>query len=311
MIPSAENKAPSHVVRTKGHEIRCYEDLGANIDAATVHSFGEEWQAFGQFTDDDIHQVGATYFDIVRPDMLGPDKSAVDFGCGTGRWTKYIHDKVASVTAVDPSDAILVAAELLGDLENVHLYRASVDNLPFADDAFDFGFSLGVLHHIPDTAKAMRSCVRKIKPGGYFLVYLYYALDNRGPAYKALFHVTNAARALVSRLPGRAKRLACDLMAVLFYMPFVLVCRALRLLGASKELRARVPLSYYEDKSFYIIRNDALDRFGTPLEQRFSRSEIKVMMESAGLTEIEFSEQAPYWHAVGRRTSPGDASGRQ
>ena len=308
MITDAENKAPSHVVRTKGHEIRCYADLGANIDPATVHSFGEEWQAFGRFTDDDIRQVGATYFDIVRPEMLGPDKTAVDFGCGTGRWTKYIHDKVASVTAVDPSDAILVAAELLGGLKNVHLYRASIDELPFADDAFDFGFSLGVLHHIPDTAKAMRSCVRKIRPGGYFLVYLYYALDNRGPAYKALFHVTNAARAIVSRLPGHAKRRACDLLAVLFYMPFVLLGRTLRMLGAPKELRARLPLSYYEDKSFYIIRNDALDRFGTPLEQRFSRAEIKSMMEAAGLSDIEFSQQAPFWHAVGRRTLSAPAA---
>lgn len=310
MIPSAENKAPSHVVRTTGHAIRCYADLGANIDAATVHSFGEEWQAFGQFTDDDISQVGATYFDIVRPEMLGPDKSAIDFGCGTGRWTKYLHDKVASVTAVDPSDAILVAAEMLADAKNVHLYRASIDNLPFADDAFDFGFSLGVLHHIPDTAKAMRSCVQTIKPGGYFLVYLYYALDNRGPAYKALFHVTNAVRAVVSRLPGRAKRLACDLMAVLLYMPFVLLCRILRMLGVSKELRSRLPLSYYEDKSFYIIRNDALDRFGTPLEQRFTRRDITAMMHAAGLVDIEFSEKAPYWHAIGRRALPGDATGQ-
>lgn len=48
-----------------------------------------------------------------------------------------------------------------------------------------------------------------------------------------------------------------------------------------------------------ILRNDALDRFGTPLEQRFSRNQIEEMMLKCGLEEIRFSEKAPYWHAIG------------
>ena len=63
----------------------------------------------------------------------------------------------------------------------------------------------------------------------------------------------------------------------------------------------KIPLSYYVGKSLNIIRNDALDRFGTPLEQRFSKKEIKQMMENSGLSEITFSEKEPYWHAVGKR----------
>ena len=49
------------------------------------------------------------------------------------------------------------------------------------------------------------------------------------------------------------------------------------------------------------MRNDALDRFGTPLEQRFNKSEIKAMMESGGLKNIVFSANAPYWHAIGQK----------
>jgi hypothetical protein len=48
-----------------------------------------------------------------------------------------------------------------------------------------------------------------------------------------------------------------------------------------------------------VIRNDSLDRFGTPLEQRFSRKQIKIMMEKAGLHDVVFSEKIPYWHAIG------------
>ena len=51
-----------------------------------------------------------------------------------------------------------------------------------------------------------------------------------------------------------------------------------------------------------MIRNDSLDRFGTPLEQRFTKQQIKEMMEQAGLTEIVFSDNIPFWHAVGKKS---------
>jgi hypothetical protein len=64
---------------------------------------------------------------------------------------------------------------------------------------------------------------------------------------------------------------------------------------------ASFPLAYYRKRSFYTLRTDALDRFGTRLEQRFSKDQIRRMMEDAGLTQIEFSSGAPFWCAVGRR----------
>ena len=59
------------------------------------------------------------------------------------------------------------------------------------------------------------------------------------------------------------------------------------------------PLSNYRNKSFYTMRTDALDRFGTKLELRYTRNEIEEMMISAGLIEIIFSNSTPYWCAVG------------
>ncbi|HUR65427.1 MAG TPA: class I SAM-dependent methyltransferase [Chitinophagaceae bacterium] len=296
-----ETITPSKVIKVNNRAIKCFDDLGENIDLTTVQSFGEEWQAFHHFTDAEIKNIGDTYFDIITPEMVGSDKIAADFGCGTGRWSKYFHTKVGAVVAIDPSDAVLAAAQLLEGVENVHLYKASIDKLPFADDYFDIGFSLGVLHHIPDTEKALAACVKKIKPGGHFLVYLYYSLDNRGEVYKALFRLSNLVRIGVSKMPARLKKFYCDLMAIFFYMPFVLFSRLLRWMRVSKKIRSKMPLHAYESTSFYIIRNDALDRFGTPLEQRFSRKQILEMMENAGLENIVFSEQSPFWHAVGQK----------
>jgi len=62
-----------------------------------------------------------------------------------------------------------------------------------------------------------------------------------------------------------------------------------------------MPLAYYRHRSFYTMRTAALDRFGTRLEQRFTRLEIEKMMREAGLTDITFSEEPPFWCAVGFR----------
>jgi SAM-dependent methyltransferase len=296
-----ETKSPTQIIQSNGKEIRCHEVGTENIDPKTVESFGEEWKQFHSFDEAEIITIGNMYFDIVDDSMLGKDKTGIDFGCGSGRWTKYVCRKLGAVAAVDPSQAIVAASTVLKDEPNTHLYQASIDSLPFPDNHFDFGFSLGVLHHIPDTAKAMADCVRKVKPGGHFLVYLYYSLDNKGPLYKGVFHVSNLMRRGISRMPQKLKSAVCTSLAVGLYVPFVTASRVAKKLGVPKKMRERIPLHGYEETSFYIMKNDALDRFGTPLEQRFSRKEIEGMMKAAGLTDIRFSESIPYWHAVGRK----------
>jgi hypothetical protein len=47
------------------------------------------------------------------------------------------------------------------------------------------------------------------------------------------------------------------------------------------------------------MRTDSRDRFGTPLEQRFTKSEVQTMMMQAGLKDIIFSDRAPFWCVVG------------
>lgn len=271
-----------------------------NIDQEVVKSFGDEWEKFESFEQADLQRTADMYFDILTDKHLNKDTYAMDMGCGTGRWTKIIADKVAFVEAVDPSSAIFVADRLLKDTPNVRLTQASVDTLPFGDDIFDFVMSIGVLHHIPDTQKAMNDCVRKVKKGGYFYTYLYYSLDNKGSLFKLLFSVSNFVRRVVSKLPSGLKKFVCDMLAVILYMPFVLLGRLFQKIGL-KKLAAKLPLSIYQSQPFYIIRNDSLDRFGTKLEQRFSKKQVEEMMTKAGLYDVVVSPGMPYWHAVGTK----------
>jgi hypothetical protein len=64
---------------------------------------------------------------------------------------------------------------------------------------------------------------------------------------------------------------------------------------------ANWPLSAYRARTYYVMRTDALDRFGTRLEHRMSRAQIGAMMEQTGLGDIRFSETVPFWCAVGRK----------
>ncbi len=296
------NLQESRIITTSGRKIYDFTDskVDENIDAAVVDSFGEEWTKFNNFSEKTLATVCQEYFDIIDSRMVNKDTYMIDIGCGTGRWSKYFTDKACFIEAVDPSSAILSADKLLVNCENVRLTKASVNTLPWPDETFDFGMSIGVLHHIPNTQLAMNDCVKKIKKNGWFYVYLYYSLDNRGFLFKTLFFLADIVRRLVCKLPTGIKKFVCDLIAVFVYMPFVLSSRFFKSLGLEK-IGGAIPLGDYANKDFYIIRNDALDRFGTTLEQRFSKAEIEQMMRNAGLDNIIFGDKTPFWHAVGQR----------
>lgn len=301
MKRTMQNQSPVKSYQTKYRVINSFVQNDENLDPRTVDSFGEEWTRFKKFSDKDIAVISRYYFDIVDDTMINKDTVMADFGCGTGRFIKYFEDKVAFIVGVDPSKAIFAADSLIGENDRVELCQASISNIPYPDGHFDFAMSIGVLHHIPDTQKAMTDCVKKVKQGGHFFTYIYYSLDNRSKTFRQIWKVSDLVRKGVSRMPSSLKHLTCDGLAVFVYMPFILATRGLKKMGVSEKVWSKVPLAPYADKSFFVIRNDALDRFGTPLEQRFSREEIKLMMERSGLTDIRFSENPGYWHAVGRK----------
>lgn len=271
----------------------------SNRDEKTVASFGDEWEKFSTFSENEIQVAGDQYFDVLAGEDL-QQLTALDLGCGSGRWTRYLSNKVRFIEAVDPSQAVFSAAHTHQDLKNVRWTQSGVDELPFADGSFDLIVCLGVLHHIPDTAGALKKATAKLKPGGRLLLYLYYSLDNRGLGYRSLFFLSNIIREVISRLPGALKRFVCDAIAALVYWPLVTLARALKPLTSAYK---KLPLAYYSDKTFRIMRNDALDRFGTPLEQRFSKSEIDQMLKAANMERITFSEGEPYWHSLSTKSN--------
>jgi SAM-dependent methyltransferase len=269
-----------------------------NIDSKTVEGFGDEWSRFDQseLSSDELTAMFDSYFGIFPWDDLPADATGFDLGCGSGRWAKLVAPRVGKLHLIDPSDAIEVAKRNLADQANCEFHRASVDDLPLADGSCDFGYSLGVLHHIPDTEAGLRQCVKKLKRGAPFLLYLYYRFDNRPAWFRAIWKASDVGRQVVSRLPHSVRFAASQLIAVGVYFPLARTARIVEKLGVNPRL---IPLSQYRHNSFYTMRTDALDRFGTRLEKRFTKDEIHTFMENCGLTDINFSDRAPFWCAVG------------
>jgi ubiquinone/menaquinone biosynthesis C-methylase UbiE len=269
-----------------------------NQDADTIKSFGDEWSHFDQseLSVSEAQVIFNEYFSLFPWDRLPKNATGFDMGCGSGRWAKLMAPRVGHLHCIDPSSALDVARSSLSSLANVSFHRASVDECPLPTGSQDFGYSIGVLHHVPDTASALLSCVAMLKPGAPFQVYLYYAFDNRSLLFRLTWRCSDLLRRVVCKLPSRLKLLVTDVLAVLVYFPLARLSLLFECMGLNVS---SFPLSYYRNHSFYTMRTDSRDRFGTPLEQRYTKKKIAEMMDSAGLSDVRFSESTPYWCAVG------------
>ncbi|MFZ0844996.1 MAG: class I SAM-dependent methyltransferase [Pseudolabrys sp.] len=271
-----------------------------NTDRATVEGFGREWTAFTQSAADlaiaERSEIFDAYFSIFPWYLLPAQSVGADIGCGTGRWATLVAPRVGHLHAVDAGgEALAIARSNLAGFDNISFHHTSVSALPFDDGALDFAYSLGVLHHVPDTAQAICDIAAKLKFGAPLLVYLYYALDNRPAAYRLIWEISNFARLILSRTPFVAQIVASTAIACLVYWPLARIAAILEKVGF---LPRSWPLAFYRHRSLYVMRTDAFDRFCTRLEQRFSRLRITAMLRAAGFDDINFSESEPFWVAV-------------
>ena len=272
-----------------------------NSDKATVDGFGDEWSRFDQrsLSPDERRRLFDDYFSEFPWDTLPEAAVGADIGCGSGRWAALVAPRVGRLHCVDASEkALTVAREALKNEPNIEFHLADVGSLPFGQETLDFAYSLGVLHHVPDTVAGIRACAEALKPGAPLLLYLYYAFDDRPTWFRGVWRASDAVRRVVSKLPHNLRYAVSQGLAATVYWPLARLARFAETRGVNVD---SWPLSAYRDLSHYTMRTDALDRFGTRLEQRFTRSQIREMMESAGLKNVTFRDGVPYWCAVGTR----------
>lgn len=278
-----------------------------NLDQEVVDSFGHEWAVFDYSkteTDQALDLQFAAYSSTIDFTSFNPAISlAADFGAGSGRWTSRLLPHFCLIYALDPSNgAVDVLRRKFNSQKKIRVLQESVGVNSIPSETLDFAMSLGVLHHIPDTSLAIKDVARKIKPGGLFLCYLYYKLETKPIIYRAIFWCSNLLRGVISRLPYSWRKKIAKLIAAIVYFPLARLARIM--VNKGKDV-SNFPLHHYANMPFIMLQNDALDRFGTRLEQRFNKVEISHMLAEAGfdISTLTFSNVEPFWTFSVRKSS--------
>lgn len=249
----------------------------------------------------ELEKIWKLYFKIFPKNLLCPKTKGADFGCGSGRWARVVAPQVGSLFCVDASPkALNVARKNLSSFRNIKFECATLNKNSIKKASLDFGYCLGVLHHVPNPQLGLRACVKKLKNGAPLLVYIYQSIPRKPFSWWLIFQASALIRKITCRLPEPILLLVCKIFAGLVYYPFARISRGMEILGLPYK---RVPLSFYRSLSFYTMQTDARDRFGTPLERRFSKEAIVQMMKSSGLGKIRISQDPPYWTALGYRNT--------
>ena len=274
-------------------------EKSSNIDDEVVQHFGKEWAKFNYSDGTANYALDEQFKAYTKPLKLEcfsqSDSVAADFGAGSGRWAERLKPFFAKIYALEPS---IEAAEVLNDkfkdTPQIVVLNESVQTNSIPKNSLDFAMSLGVLHHIPNTQKAIEDISKKLKTGGVFLCYLYYKVEDKPNYYRIIFRLVNLVRYVISRLPHFQRMLLAKLIAATVYLPLARFTKIMRKIGRNVS---NIPLHHYADMPFVMLENDALDRFGTRLEQRFNKSEISEMLSAANfdLSTLIFSNDEPFW----------------
>jgi SAM-dependent methyltransferase len=178
---------------------------------AYVASFGRQWNRYDVARDDEDEAVFAVKAGVHPRELAG--RLVLDAGCGGGRYARLLGRFGANVLGVDLSSAVEKAAALCQGMPNVAIVQADLLNLPLAERAFDFAFSIGVMHHAPDPRRAFAQVAARVKPGGRLAVWLY---RKNTPPQEWL---NSALRAATTRMPPRLLETASVGLAALGAAP--------------------------------------------------------------------------------------------
>lgn len=248
----------------------------------TAASFGFEWTTWSTLLPA-YERNARFYFDPLGVDSLD-GALLVDIGCGTGRHAYYAARWGARVVGLDLSPAIEVAKRNAGT-ERTMFVQADLLHPPFAPATFDIAVSFGVLHHLPEPEAGFLAVHQLVREGGRVSIYLYHSFQGQ-PVKRAGRMAFDAMRLVTTRLPHPVMHVAAYGLGGAFTLGFVTPVRLMRRFRATREAAAGVPFATYADYPFSVMVNDQFDRFATPIENRYTRSEVEAWFTRAGLEDV-------------------------
>lgn len=162
-------------------------------------NFGMQWNHFAKTQLDSCsgYPISAERFWRAtnwRPEEM-KDSWVLDVGCGSGRFAEIALKSGAQVVALDYSSAVDACWSNLKHHPNLHVLQADIYELPLALESFGFVYSLGVLQHTPDVAKAFFALPPVVAEGGRLCVDFYWK------RWKTMLHMKYLLRPITKHIP--------------------------------------------------------------------------------------------------------------
>jgi len=96
-------------------------------------------------------------------------KRALEVGCGTGHWSRFLSEYGFEVTGLDISESMIDEA-LQKDLKNVSFHLGDGHLLPFADRSFDLTAAITTLEFVHDPHAVLQEMIRCTRKPGMVLL---------------------------------------------------------------------------------------------------------------------------------------------
>ncbi len=266
-------------------------------------NFGMQWNHFRQTQLDSHsgHLISTERFWSAtgwNPEQL-KDQWVLDVGCGAGRFAEVALLVGAKVVALDYSSAVDACYANLKHHPNLHVVQGDIYALPFVPESFPFVYSLGVLQHTPDVAKAFAALPPMVRGGGHLCTDFYWK------RFRTMLHAKYLLRPLTKRVdqPKLFQFLQLwvpTLLAVSQALGRVpLVGLGLKRIVPVADYTGRFPLSDQQLKEWALL--DTFDMLAPTYDNPQSAATVQEWFELAGLVEIEVG----HWsHLVGRGIKP-------
>ncbi len=268
------------------HGVPRFADVAHDeIQRATAANFGAQWLVFDEMQPHHDQQF-RDWIAPVTPEFVS-DKLVVEGGCGKGRHTRLMAQwNAQAVVGVDLSEAVEAAFRNTRDLPNAHIIQADIYHLPLRQ-AFDYAFSVGVLHHLPNPRGGFTALVKQLKPGGAISAWIYGRENN---AWIINF-VDPLRKTLTSRLPMRALYGLSYLLTVFLYLALKLVYAPLSDTPLRNWLFYSAYLCYIARFPFRELHNIVHDHLTAPVAYYIQREEFTDWYKEIRAVDYEIA-----WH---------------
>jgi SAM-dependent methyltransferase len=234
---------------------------------------------------------------IPRELIAGEGRVGLDAGCGAGHDLLQMAKGGAQLIGFDLSYGVDVAFQLTRHLPNVHVVEGDLNAAPFRPATFDFVYSFGVLHHLPDPERGFRNLSRLLKPGAPLITYLYEDFSDHTRFERAALAAIRSVRRVTSRLPQDLLYVLCCLAAPLVWVTCSVPARILRWIAPA--MASRIPFRH--TVRWRVLASDLFDRFAPPVEWRYGVEDVGALYRAAGLQHVETLRYRG-WVSWGRRT---------